>query len=59
MRVEHGGKSKSVDNFSMRGRVIAQLQISKEKAALSSTILKESTTSTSSSTATINQNNNN
>ena len=59
MKAEHGVKSKSVDVFSTRGHVIAQSQISKEKAALSSTILKESTTSTSSSTATINQNNNN
>ena len=62
MRAEHGGKSKSVDDFSTRGRVIAQSQISKEKAALSSAILKESTistsTSNSTSTATINQNNN-
>ena len=49
MRAEHGGKSKCVDDFSTRGRVIAQSQISKEKAALSSAILKESTTSTSNS----------
>ena len=62
MRAEHGGKSKTVDDFSTRGRVIAQSQISKEKAALSSAILKESTSSTSTSnstsTTTINQNNN-
>ena len=60
MRVEHGGKSKRVDDFSTCGLVIAQSQISKERAAISSTILKESTTSTSTSTstATINQNNN-
>jgi len=61
MRAEHGGKSKSVDKFSTRGRVIAQSQILKERAALSSAILKESTTSTSNSvstfTATTNQNN--
>ena len=51
-----------MDDFSTRGRVIAQSQISKEKAALSSAILKESTSSTSTSnstsTTTINQNNN-
>ena len=62
MRAEHGGKSKCVDDFSTRGRVIAQSQISKEKAALSSAILKESTSSTSTSnstsTTTMNQNNN-
>ena len=61
-RAKHCGKSKSVDDFSTRGRVIAQSQISKEKAALSSAILKESTTPTSTSnstsTAKINQNNN-
>ena len=59
---QHGDKSKSADDFSTRGRVIAQSQISKEKAALSSAILKEWTKSTSNSpstsTATINQNNN-
>ena len=62
MKVEHSGKSKSVDEFSTRGCVITQSQIPKEKAALSSAILKESTASTSNSpstsTATINQNNN-
>ena len=52
MRTEHDGKSKCVDDFSTRCRVIAQSQISKEKAALSSAILKESTTSTSNSTST-------
>ena len=31
MRKEHGGKSKSVDDFSTRGRVIAKIQISKKK----------------------------
>ena len=60
MGAEHGGKSKRVDGFSTCGLVIAQSQISKERAAISSAILKESTTSTSTSTstATINQNNN-
>ena len=38
MRVKHGGKSKSIIDFSTRGRVIAQSKISKEKAALSSAI---------------------
>ena len=48
-----------MDNFPTRGRVIAQSQISKENAAISSAILKESTvsTSTSTSTAMINPNN--
>ena len=50
-RVKHGGKSKNVDDFSTRS-------LSKERAAISSTILKESSIFTSSSTTTINQNNN-
>ena len=51
MRVKHGGKSKNVDDFSTRS-------LSKARAAISSTILKESSIFTSSSTTTINQNNN-
>ena len=34
MRIEHGGKSKSVDDFSTRGRAIAKIQISKEKTTI-------------------------
>ena len=56
MRVDHDGKSKIVDDFSTRGRVITKSQISKEISAISSTILKESSTSTS--TCTINHSDN-
>ena len=32
MKAEHGGKSKCIDDFSTRGRVIAQTEVSKEKS---------------------------
>ena len=32
MQAEHGGKSKCIDDFSTRGRVIAQTEVSKEKS---------------------------